>query len=100
MVTEKNLSTDIKKGISAKSLLDDDSFKEAVKTLKATYIQGMLDTPIRDSEGRDILCLSHKVLDAIVQQLETVADGGTIAKNDLEELRKMKKEKRDASRTN
>ena len=69
----------------------DDAFKAAVEAVRVEYHRHWENSPARDVEGREALRIAIGVLNKVVSHLETVAAGGKIAKQQIDQLNEKRK---------
>ena len=75
METEK----EIQRGLRAKQILEDEIFVETINTIKTNLYQEWINTPIRDSEGREKIFLMTRMFDSLLVQLKSVLETGKLA---------------------
>jgi hypothetical protein len=76
---------ELQRGETARRILDDPLFIEAVESIRAEITQQWNQSPARDTEGRERLYLSRKMLDKIELNLASVMDSGKLAQHTLAE---------------
>lgn len=70
---------EIRRGNHARQLLDDELLKEAFEKIKSDLMSAWLQSPARDSEARETIYLSVKILGKIESHLQMIADTGKLA---------------------
>ena len=75
-------------GVKAKEILNDDTFKTAVETLKETYLEEMIKTGIAEDEARKYLWMSYHTLGKVVANLEEVMTTGELAREQIKNIEK------------
>lgn len=71
------------RGESARRILDDPLFQEAVEVIRQDILAQWQSSPARDTQGRETLWLSTKLLDKLVMQLKGVMESGVLARATL-----------------
>jgi hypothetical protein len=79
------LETEIRRGEHAASLLNDELLTEAFATIEKEYTEQWLNSPARDSEAREKLWLSLKLLQMVRGHLQSTLETGQIARATLAE---------------
>ena len=79
-----DLEKEKQRGLRAKAILEDELFVEAVNTIKTSLHQEWLNTPIRDSEGREKVFLMTRMFDTLLVQLKSVLETGKLATKQTE----------------
>lgn len=69
----------ISRGETAKRILDDKLFKEAISSIKDEIVRLLEDSPNRDKEGREWLCMYLKASNQFVNTLTTYMNDGKMA---------------------
>ena len=75
METEK----EIQRGQQAKRILEDEIFVEAIQKVSAELDQEWINSPIRDTEGREKIYMMKKLLNVLHVQLKSVMETGKLA---------------------
>ena len=75
METEK----EIQRGQQAKRILEDEIFVEAIQKVSAELDQEWINSPIRDTEGREKIYMMKKMLNVLHVQLKSVMETGKLA---------------------
>lgn len=76
---------ELQRGENARRILEDPLFIEAVETIRAEIAAKWQGSPARDTEGRERLYLSRKMLDKIEGHLQSVMASGRLAQATLAE---------------
>jgi len=71
------------RGESARRILEDPLFREAVEVIRQDILAQWQASPARDTQGRETLWLSTKLLDKLVMQLTGVMESGVLARATL-----------------
>jgi hypothetical protein len=79
-----NLESEISRGENAKRLLEDEIFQEAFSVVRQRLIDEMMNTPVRDTEGREFLFLAIKSLDQVKNAVVSVIESGAMARIQLD----------------
>lgn len=73
----------------AKTILENDLFKESFENLKKVYSSALLEqTGAKDSEAREKLWLAYQVLGKVEQHLKEILETGKLAEKQLSSLKK------------
>lgn len=72
----------------AKYLLENETLKRIFSNLEDTYIKALIDSPVRDVEGRENLYKAVKVLGKVKQHLQSIVDDGKIKDKEIADLKK------------
>ena len=75
------------KGVRAKEIIENETFKQAIKNLKDTYLNEMIKTNIHEDEARKYLWMSYHNIDKIVAQLEQVMTTGALAREQIKKIK-------------
>ena len=75
METEK----EIQRGQQAKRILEDPIFVEALQKVSQELDQEWINSPIRDTEGREKIYMMKKMLGVLHVQLQSVMETGKLA---------------------
>ena len=70
---------EIQKGNRAKQILEDEIFAEAVQKVSEELRQEWLNSPIRDTEGREKIYMMEKMLNVLLVQIKSVMETGKLA---------------------
>jgi hypothetical protein len=85
------LNQELGRASEAQAILNNDLFKEAFETVKAAYTEAWLNSPARDTEGREKIYQFMQALTAVEGHLVSVVQTGEMAKAQLEDLRTHKR---------
>ena len=80
---EKNSEEQIQQGNAADAVLTSPVCSEAFEILEEKYINAWLSSGIPDKDHRETLFMSLRVLSEVRLELESMVNGGKIAKNNL-----------------
>ena len=80
---EKTSEEQIQQGNAADAVLTSPVFSEAFEILEEKYINAWLSSGIPDKDHRETLFMSLRVLSEVRLELESMVNGGKIAKNNL-----------------
>jgi len=80
---EKTSEEQIQQGNAADAVLTSPVFIEAFEILEEKYINSWLSSGISDKDHRETQFLSLRVLSEMRLELESMVNGGKIAKNNL-----------------
>ena len=80
---EKTSEEQIQQGNAAEAVLTSPVFIEAFEILEERYINSWLSSGIPDKDHRETQFLSLRVLSEVRLELESMVNGGKIAKNNL-----------------
>lgn len=95
---EIKLAGETARGIRAKSLLENDVYKEAVQAVENGIVDRWKASPVRDIEGQAQLRLMHKLLTDLRGYIEEVAYTGKMAEQQLMHERGLRERAKDAVR--
>ena len=90
MTDEVKLNKEVSRGSKAQHIVEDELFKEAVNTIKDSYMQQFVATSYKDSDARTALWIAIHQLDKIVIHLTETMNTGTLASKQLEDIKKLK----------
>ena len=79
METEK----EIQRGQQAKRILEDEIFVEAIQKVSAELDQEWINSPIRDTEGRERIYMMKKMLNVLLVQIKSVLETGKLASKQI-----------------
>ena len=79
METEK----EIQRGQQAKRILEDEIFVEAIQKVSAELDQEWINSPIRDTEGREKIYMMKKMLNVLLVQIKSVMETGKLASKQI-----------------
>ena len=70
---------ELQRAVRAEQILEDDLFKEAVKSVEDALLNGIRRSPIKDAELREKLCQQLIQLYAVVDQIRGHMETGKLA---------------------
>ncbi len=70
---------EIQRGQQAKRILEDPIFVEALQKVSQELDQEWINSPIRDTEGREKIYMMRKMLGVLHVQLQSVMETGKLA---------------------
>ena len=70
---------EIQRGQQAKRILEDPIFVEALQKVSQELDQEWINSPIRDTEGRERIYMMKKMLNVLHVQLKSVMETGKLA---------------------
>jgi len=70
---------EIQKGNRAKQILEDEIFAEAVKRVSDELDLEWINSPVRDTEGREKIYMMKRMLNVLLVQLKSVMETGKLA---------------------
>jgi|TARA_R100000231_G_C5239908_1_gene139429 hypothetical protein len=79
-----DLEKEKQRGHRAKQILEDELFVEATNIIKTNLYNEWINTPIRDSEGREKIFLMTRMFDGLLVQLKSVLETGKLATKQTE----------------
>ena len=74
---------EIQKGNRAKQILEDKIFAEAVKRVSDELDLEWINSPVRDTEGREKIYMMKKMLNVLLVQLRSVMETGKLASKQI-----------------
>ena len=74
---------EIQRGHRAKAILEDELFVEAIQKVSAELKQEWINSPIRDTEGREKIYMMEKMLNVLLVQLRSVLETGKLASKQI-----------------
>jgi len=74
---------EIQKGNRAKQILEDEIFAEAVKKVSDELDLEWINSPVRDTEGREKIYMMKKMLNVLLVQLRSVMETGKLASKQI-----------------
>ena len=77
---------DIELGEKARSVVDNEAYKEAFKCIHDVYIQAFINTAEDESTKRERAYMAIRMLDEVQANLESMMDKGRLAKQHLDKL--------------
>ena len=72
----------------ARLLLENPLFIEAFQVLRLTFTKKLMDSPARDSEGREKLYVMNQLLGSVKHHFESIVNNGVVAKRKIFERNK------------
>ena len=78
-----DLEKEKQRGIKAKQILEDEIFAEAVQKVSEELRQEWLNSPIRDTEGREKIYMMEKMLNVLLVQIRSVMETGKLASKQI-----------------
>ena len=79
METEK----EIQRGQQAKRILEDPIYVEAIQKVSQELDQEWINSPIRDTEGREKIYMMKKMLNVLLVQIKSVLETGKLASKQI-----------------
>ena len=80
METEK----EIQRGQQAKQILEDPIYVEAIQKVSQELDQEWINSPIRDTEGREKIYMMRKMLGVLHVQIQSVMETGKLASKQVD----------------
>ena len=77
------LEKEQKRGHRAKQILEDEIFAEAVKRVSDELDLEWINSPVRDTEGREKIYMMEKMLNVLLVQLRSVMETGKLASKQI-----------------
>ena len=74
---------EIQRGHRAKAILQDEIFAEAIQKVSVELDQEWLNSPIRDTEGREKIYMMKKMLNVLLVQIQSVMETGKLASKQI-----------------
>ena len=74
---------EVQKGNRAKQILEDEIFAEAVKIVSDELDLEWINSPVRDTEGREKIYMMKKMLNVLLVQLRSVMETGKLASKQI-----------------
>jgi len=74
---------EIQRGQQAKRILEDPIFVEALQKVSQELDQEWINSPIRDTEGREKIYMMKKMLNVLHVQLQSVLETGKLASKQI-----------------
>ena len=71
------------RGHRAKQILEDEIFAEAVKRVSDELDLEWINSPVRDTEGREKIYMMKKMLNVLLVQLRSVMETGKLASKQI-----------------
>ena len=73
------LEKEKQRGYRAKAILEDEIFAEAIQKVSAELDLEWINSPVRDTEGREKIYMMKKMLHVLLVQLQSVMETGKLA---------------------
>ena len=70
---------EIQRGHRAKAILEDEIFAEAIQKVSAELDHEWINSPIRDTEGRERIYMMKRMLNVVLIQVKSVMETGKLA---------------------
>ena len=77
---------DIELGEKARSVVDNEAYKEAFANLRTLYTESLINTAENESDKRERAYMAIRMLDEVQVNLESMMDKGKLAKQHLDKL--------------
>jgi|TARA_R110000765_G_scaffold184776_2_gene290509 hypothetical protein len=74
-----DLEKEQQRGHRAKAILEDEIFVEAIQKVSGELDAEWMNSPVRDTEGREKIYMMKKMLNVLLVQLRSVMDTGKLA---------------------
>jgi len=74
---------EIQRGHRAKAILDDEIFAEAIQKVSSELDLEWLNSPIRDTEGREKIYMMKRMLNVLLVQIQSVMETGKLASKQI-----------------
>lgn len=84
---ENKLIAEISRAARVKAFVEDELFQQAFNQIEKQYLEEWMDSPARDTEGREKLWWALKILKKVRSDIEKHVETGGLAKTQLERLR-------------
>ena len=78
-----DLDKEQQRGHRAKQILEDEIFVEAIQKVSAELDQEWINSPVRDTEGREKIYMMKKMLNVLLVQLQSVMETGKLASKQI-----------------
>ncbi len=79
-----DLDKEQQRGHRAKQILEDEMFVEAVQKVSSELDNEWVNSPVRDTEGREKIYMMKKMLNVLLVQLKSVMETGTLASKQID----------------
>jgi hypothetical protein len=70
---------EIQRGLKAKEILDNPLFQEAIQKVSEELDLEWINSPIRDTEGREKIYMMKRMLNVVLIQVKSVMETGKLA---------------------
>lgn len=77
---------DIELGEKARSVVENETYKDAFVTVRNRYIESLINTAEEDTAVREKAYMAIRMLDEVESHLTSVMDKGKLAKQHLDKL--------------
>ena len=77
---------DIELGDKARSVVDNEAYKEAFKSIHDVYTQAFINTAENESAKREKAYMAIRMLEEVQANLESMMDKGKLARQHLDKL--------------
>jgi hypothetical protein len=77
------LEKEQQRGQRAKQILEDEIFAEAIKRVSDELDLEWINSPVRDTEGREKIYMMKKMLNVLLVQLRSVMETGKLASKQI-----------------
>jgi len=74
-----DLEKEQQRGHRAKAILEDEIFVEAIQKVSGELDAEWMNSPVRDTEGREKIYMMKKMLNVLLVQLRSVMETGKLA---------------------
>lgn len=74
-----SLEKEQQRGQRAKAIIEDEIFAEAIQKVSAELDLEWINSPVRDTEGREKIYMMKKMLNVLLVQLQSVMETGKLA---------------------
>ena len=78
-----DLEKEQQRGHRAKQILEDEIFVEAIQKVSVELDQEWINSPVRDTEGRERIYMMKKMLNVLLVQLQSVMETGKLASKQI-----------------
>ncbi len=78
-----DLEKEQQRGHRAKQILEDEIFVEAIQKVSAELDQEWINSPVRDTEGREKIYMMKRMLNVLLVQLQSVMETGKLASKQI-----------------
>jgi hypothetical protein len=77
------LEKEQQRGHRAKTILEDEIFVEAIQKVSGELDAEWMNSPVRDTEGREKIYMMKKMLNVLLVQLRSVMETGKLASKQI-----------------
>lgn len=78
-----DLDKEQQRGHRAKQILEDEIFVEAIQKVSAELDREWINSPVRDTEGREKIYMMKRMLNVLLVQLQSVMETGKLASKQI-----------------